>query len=62
VPAVAVDGCGRSQHTLDMSARRAFTDSRSSTARWIGHALVYGALLAGGAFLLELIDYKHRAM
>lgn len=31
-------------------------------ARWARHALLYGTLLAGGAFLLEWIDYKHRAM
>lgn len=37
-------------------------DSRSSMARWVGYALVYGTLFAGGAFLLEWIDYKHRAM
>lgn len=45
-----------------MSTGRAFTGGKSGTTRWVGYALLYGIALAGGAFLLEWIDYKHRAM
>ena len=45
-----------------MAARRISVVNANGMGRWIGHALGYGTLLAGGAFLLEWIDYKHRAM
>ena len=45
-----------------MAAKRISAGNANGMGRWIGHALGYGTLLAGGAFLLEWIDYKHRAM
>lgn len=54
----AVDDMAVRQQTGEMGSRRAIADKR----RWVLHALIYGALLAAGAFLLEWFDYKHRAM
>lgn len=54
----AVDGAVRRKQTEAMGTRKAIADKR----RWALHAVIYGALLAAGAFLLEWFDYKHRAM
>lgn len=45
-----------------MATRRASAGHAPGGTRWYGHALLYGALIACGAFLLEWVDYKQRAM
>ena len=58
VGAAAVDGASRFQHSTGMNGRKSLAQKH----RWIGHALMYGLLLASAAFVLEWVDYKHRAM
>lgn len=58
----AVDAGRRYQHTGWMTFRLNLTRMRTGTGKWVGTALLYGGLLASGAFLLEWIDYKYRAM